>query len=163
MVAPRGASHKIDRREAADGRLAAGPSNIIAAADGDNVLLVWRANHDNAPVCNLYYQTSADRGDTWSERQTLYQSGGMPGCDTNRYRDEGNMILMASGSELSNLLGWDWNRSLWSNPQRESSISQFTNSDTFRTVELACQQAALRDDAFFVLDATWQKGPMCGL
>ncbi|MCO5192590.1 MAG: glycoside hydrolase [Anaerolineae bacterium] len=153
-----GEPQEIDRREAADGRLAAGPSNIIAAADGDNVLLVWRANHDNAPVCNLYYQTSADRGDTWSERQTLTSLAVCPDAIQIVTGDEGNTILMASGSELSNLLGWDWNRSLWSNPQRESSISQFTNSDTFRTVELACQQAALRDDAFFVFGCDVAEG-----
>lgn len=146
-----GEPQEIDRRQAEDGRLAAGPSNIIGAADGDNVLLVWRANHDNAPVCNLYYQVSSDRGDTWSEQQPLTNLASCPDAMQFVTGDEGNTVLMASGTDLSYLLGWDWNRSLWSNPQRESIISQFTNSDTFRTVELACQQAALRDvDAFFV-------------
>jgi hypothetical protein len=132
----------VDQREAQDGRIAIGPSQIMASAAGDNVLLVWQANHDNAPLCNLYYQVSNDAGMNWSDRAKL---DGLPTCPDDAQlltSPTGDAILAATGSSVSYLMGWDWDRMLWSNPQRETIASQFTNSDTFRTVQLGCQQVA---------------------
>jgi hypothetical protein len=141
---------EVDAREIQDGSTSDGPSEIVVSSFEDEVILVWRANHDNLPNCGLYYQTSSDRGSTWTERQHMTNFFGCPTALQFVTTNAGNSVLVAPGPELSYLMSWD--RTRWSDPQRESHITGFSNAGTFRPVELGCHQSAyLSSDALLLM------------
>lgn len=130
---------EVDRRLPEDGIDAIGPADIVGSASGDDVLLVWRANHDNAPECAIYYRTSTDGGDNWSAINNLDSLPGCPGSIQLVSDNNDATILVAPGPNLSYLVGWDGLR--WSDAQPEPILTRFNNPTTFREVTLGCAHA----------------------
>lgn len=137
---------EVDRREPTDTADAVGPSNIRVATQGSAVHLIWQAGHGGLN-CALYHQRSGDGGQTWDQRQPMWDQ-----CfQTIRFlgTHDGLLFLLLIREGGAYLVVWDGER--WSEPQRQPTATQFLNPDTFRSVSLGCHQATLRNGRLVLL------------
>ncbi len=134
----------VDNRLEDDSFDAIGPRWLQILAKDNNVVRLWQAGHDEG-VCSQYFQFSADGGETWSERALMADS--LQGCPT------GNQLLLGPNGEVVvmsvrpiGIFLQAWDGSKWSTPQLQTPLTNFTNPDTFRQVELGCRQGAFDDE-----------------
>ncbi len=122
----------------------ANPFHIRVSASSGKVLLIWQ---DGDPTtCSQYYQWSIDAGSTWSDRHQMLED--INGCA------QDNQILVSS-DELFILESRFQDReyllalsgSQWSTPQVQDGLTNFSDPETYTTVNYRCQQSAVQVEA----------------
>ncbi len=149
---------EIDRRLAGDGSEAVGPSQGMALAYGDNLLILWQAGHQGA-ACAQYFQWSGDGGLTFDERQTYAAPN--QGCPaTLRFLVSGSdpLWLLAGSPGGLYLSTWDATTNSWSPPQLQNGLQSFTHPETFRPATLEAFDLALSGDRLLVAGSDPQGG-----
>ncbi|MEA3438731.1 MAG: sialidase family protein [Chloroflexota bacterium] len=146
---------EIDRRRETDSVSSIGPSRALMYASSEDVLLFWGAGHDGA-ACSQYYISSDDDGQTWSEPDLLPDPFQRSCAEKLQVLGGSERVtwLMAKSPGGIYLLSWDSAAGKgvnWSTPQIQVELNGFTNLETYRPVELACQQAALAGDRLHVV------------
>jgi hypothetical protein len=153
-----GAPFEIDRRQAGDGNESLGPSQGMALAYGDNLLILWQAGHQGA-ACSQYFQWSGDGGLTFDERQVYAAPGqGCPAMLRFLVSNSGPLWLLAGSPGGLYLSTWDASANAWSPPQLQNGLNNFTHPETFRQVTLEAFDLALRGDALLVAGSDPQGG-----
>jgi hypothetical protein len=134
---------EVDKPEEGVGVI--GPSNIIVDADGESVLLLWQANH-NESSCDQFYQFSNDGGNTWSSRLKMFEGFVICPEEIQIFHTEEGPVLFLKGIQVY-LQAWDGQ--MWSDPQPQETLITFVDPDTQRLVEFGCQQGVLYADTDF--------------
>ncbi|MBU2609720.1 MAG: hypothetical protein KJ606_02060 [Chloroflexi bacterium] len=152
-----GQTQEVDKREKNDGSSAISPSKALLIAQGEDALVLWQAGHEGGS-CKQYFRWLPGGSETWSERQPA--PGRFTGCpDEIRLltddsgqpsrKDIGTMWLMATTGGSISLSAW--NHGQWGSSQSQPSLSGFTHPETFRPVNLGCQQGALAGNELLVV------------
>ena len=118
------------------------PYNLDVFIKDTQVLFTWHSDLGGRVSCSHYYQTSADGGVSWNESRRMLERN--LACPASFYflgELGGNDILWTVLDGNVYLLAWDWQA--WSEPQRQSEISQFTNAVTYQRVILGCEEGLL--------------------
>jgi hypothetical protein len=136
---------EIDRRDAGDSGEAIGPSQILVRASEHDVHLMWRAGHSGRH-CGQYHQWSSDGGASWQPRRLFDAVPGCPEAISLLVRGGRRLLLLASFQTDRYLAAWDNGQWSWSDWQLQSMLSGLLDPDTYRPIELACQQLALPGD-----------------
>lgn len=129
--------YEVDKPDSGVGNV--GSSKIVVDADGNDVLLIWQANHSESN-CDQYYQFSRDSGATWSARQKMLEGYLICPEDNQVLSIESGSLLLMNGIEV---FLQAWNGESWSDPQFQQSLTTFVDPDTERFVEFGCQQATV--------------------
>ena len=128
---------EVDKPETETG--ATTPSNPLVYTQGEQVLLLWRVSHQELG-CTYYFQWSANGGETWQQRQQMFE--GLLGCPDNvQVMEQGNNPLLLIDAVQSYLQIWDGTR--WSSPQLQNPLNSFTDEETQRLVEFDCHEAVM--------------------
>lgn len=128
-------------KPAEGGNAGGGPSDILIGASGDNVFLLWQANHVGTS-CTQYYQTSSDGGANWSGRQRKPEDFlDCPDHSELMEIDQTSFLLFSVIKDRVLLQAWDGTK--WSDPQPQDILTQFTDAETNRLVSFSCQQPTL--------------------
>ncbi len=112
--------------------------NIKVNAYAQNVFLLWQSSNPGAS-CTQIFQWSVDGGVTWNDDQTNLE--GILGClQNNRFItiDNGLILLMTTIKEQVFFLAWDGRQ--WSEPQLQSSLNSFLDTETSDPVIFRCRQ-----------------------
>jgi hypothetical protein len=120
------------------------PFNIRVGISSGKVLLIWQ-DGEPSTSCTQYYQWSIDGGSSWSDRHQMLED--ISGCA------QDNKILVSS-DELFILESWFQDRvyllalseSQWSPPQAQDVLNNFTNPETYGTVNFGCQQTIVQGE-----------------
>jgi len=121
-----------------------GPFRIKVNPDGQNVLLVWNTSLQSDFDCSQLSQYSLDGGNTWSERQVMFEN--FVGCpEENQFiQGEGGLtLLMTSIRNEAFLTAWDGAR--WSESQPQATLFSFTDQENYRSVDFRCRQVLKPD------------------
>lgn len=127
------------------------PQRPAFAVIGDIIHFLWQNNQENAS-CVQYYQTSTDRGSSWSDRQVLL--GELNGCP------EQNTVY--NGADQKNFLLFILNSQIYLAPFRDGELeapqvqvglSSFSDATTYNNVRLQSQQALLAGDQLYFTGA----------
>ena len=133
--------------------------HIRVGASSGKVLLIWQYG-DPAASCTQYYQWSIDGGSTWSDRHQMLED--INGCA------QDNQILVSSDKLFvveSRFLGREYllalSGSQWSPPQAQDVLNNFTDPETYNTVNYSCQQSAVQGEKgqLFVVGCDAGTGP----
>jgi hypothetical protein len=142
----------VDGREPEDTAEAANPGSISVGALGDEVMLVWRAGHNN-DLCSQYYRWSSDGGATWEARRPFESPRGCHESDHFLDTTLGQMVLLARVEEVVGLKSYflAWNGQSWSEPQEQRPLITFENPDTYLQVNFRCYQPEfIEPDTLFI-------------
>lgn len=118
------------------------PYNIDVFARDNRVLLTWHSDLGGRTSCTHYYQTSVDGGNTWNEPMKMLERNLSCPSGLQYLGDVGRRNIF--WTELEGqvyLLAWDGE--MWSEPQRQSNINQFTNPVTLQRILFGCEQGLL--------------------
>jgi len=136
---------ELDRREESDRDEAIGPSKIVISAQGEEVLAVWQAGHEDLD-CAQYYKQSFDGGETWSERDQVPGSFGDCPDQLLLIPDELGQVWLLANPYLS-----VWKQGGWSTTQLQGPLDGFVHPETFRRVELEDQRTTLDGQRLLVI------------
>jgi hypothetical protein len=125
------------------------PRGTTVSAEGDRVLLLWQVSEEGGS-CTQVYQSSSDGGTTWSDpAPVLPDQATCPEGMQVLGRIDRYTVVFAALQSRALLLAWDGEE--WSLPQTESALDNFTDPETFNSVEFGCRQAALVNDLMLVV------------
>lgn len=143
------APYEIDRRSIDDAPDAIGPSGVAVGRFNTQTVITWSAGHQSGLSCTQYYRILADDGVTWSLPQIV---PGLNGClSSSQFLNANEAILHLVGAVAqpgaqtdvppsTYLLAWDGER--WSDPQLQSDLAGFRNSETNQPLALSCLDVA---------------------
>ncbi|HLE16323.1 MAG TPA: sialidase family protein [Anaerolineales bacterium] len=119
------------------------PLNLQVTALEDTVLLVWQ-RLNLAGSCPFQYRWSGDTGITWSETKQMLEPPPLCGQD-NRILSNGSdfALFWTILQSQVNLVAWDWDQKLWSDPQIQNELSTFNDQETSGQVSFGCLQPQL--------------------
>lgn len=151
----------FDQRTPDDHPGATAPTNLNLASDGNIVLALWQAGHDDAP-CTQYYDWSDDGGQTWHGGQPMLQS--FLSCPSHvqllTFPGAASLLFTVIDGRPY-LQAWDSPATqgdnpaptgAWSEPQPQDALISFTNPDTLQPVTLVCLQVGRpRSDTIIVV------------
>ena len=136
-----GSPQIVDERKPDDSTEAIGPSRVALTVVGDEeVHLAWLAGHESD--CEQIHQWSNDGGQTWQNPVSIAVEG--LECPTSFEFVTGNDDLMLLLNQFdSGVYLRAWNGTSWSDPERQSEMSNFVDPVTYRQVDLGCKQTAV--------------------
>lgn len=120
------------------------PFYIRVGAIGDQVVLIWQ-DGDPKLNCNHYFQLSHDSGKSWGDRQQFMLN--LNGCELagQVYANGADSFLLET--EINkNIYLLLLNQNEWSTSYLQNSLADFTNPETFNTVNFDCMQFAFQRD-----------------
>jgi hypothetical protein len=124
------------------------PRGTMVSAEPDRVLLLWQISEEGGS-CIQVYQSSEDGGTTWSDpTPVLADQAVCPEGIQVLGRIDRHTIVFASLQSRALLLAWDGDK--WSLPQTESRLDNFSDPETFNSVQFGCRQAALAEGVLIV-------------
>ena len=131
----------IDQRSPEDVDANEGPANIhIQPLDESNIHLSWhRGRPDVANACRVMHRWSADGGATWSDAAIVLEDTLACPTQTDFLVSQNNLLVLMSLVRGNGFLQ-AWNGEQWSRPEPQTVLADFRDPQTFRTVELGCQQ-----------------------
>ena len=134
----------VDERKPDDSAEAIGPSRVALTVVGDKeVHLAWLAGHESD--CEQVHQWSNDGGQTWQNPVSIAVEG--LECPTSFEFITGNddLILLLNQFDDGVYLR-AWNGTAWSDPERQSAMTNFVDPLTYRPVDFGCAQTAVTDE-----------------
>lgn len=117
------------------------PYGLQVSAQGSEALLIWQVD-ESGNNCTKYYQSSIDRGETWSE--PLHMLEDFTAClhDSQLFTlGSGQTALITSIIDRPFLVIWDGE--LWSEPQPQDALAEFEDPEIYSRVILGCRQVEL--------------------
>jgi BNR repeat-like domain len=125
---------EIDKPDAGNGF--ATPLNIRVAANNQGTFMEWQVG-DNSGSCNQNYQWSTDEGSTWGDQHLMLDS--LRGCATeNQYFESGDNLFLATTINAQ-VYFLAWNGESWSDPQPQTELSGFEDTETSDQVVFDCR------------------------
>jgi hypothetical protein len=131
----------------------AGPFNIQVGANQNSVVLVWQNGQPNG-TCSQLYQSSKDKGATWSEPQPMIED--LLGCAqlyefvTSLANSPESPLYFLAGTQNQIFLT-DWNGLQWSHPEAQPILSGFEEPEIYSEVLYGCHRASLLRERLFVV------------
>jgi hypothetical protein len=127
---------EIDQPDANNGF--ATPHNIRVAANDRGTMMEWQVG-DPAGSCTQTYQWSTDSGASWSgSQQMLGELGACP--QVNQYFESSNGLILLATTIQTQIYFMAWNGREWSDPQLQSELSGFQDSETYDQVAFGCRK-----------------------
>jgi hypothetical protein len=134
----------VDERRLDDSAEAIGPSRVALTVVGDEeVHLAWVAGHESD--CEQYHQWSNDGGQTWQNPVSIVVEGFDCPASFDFISGDGDLMLLLNQFDNAVFLH-AWNGTSWSDPERQSIMTNFVDPVTYRQVDLGCKQTAVADD-----------------
>lgn len=120
------------------------PFYIRVGAIGDQVVLIWQ-DGDPKLNCNHYFQLSHDSGKNWGDRQPFMQN--LNGCElAGQVYANGTDSFLLETEINKNIYLLLFNQTEWSTSYLQNSLIDFTNPETFNTVNFDCMQFVFQRD-----------------
>ncbi|MBK9049936.1 MAG: exo-alpha-sialidase [Chloroflexi bacterium] len=146
----------VDGREITDPPASLSPSQLQIIARQGVIHRLWRAGHNDADgaadgqACALYHSWSSDNGQNWSARLRLLAD--IPQCvqSFSLFADADNAVWLMATTDTQTIVQV-WGGSIWGQAQVQAPVTQFTDPQTFRAINLACQQPAINNEAELVV------------
>lgn len=119
------------------------PYDIQVVGNARDTILLWK-EAESEVNCRQYYQVSKDRGESWNSPQRLLEN--YPGCPemNNLMIGDGGLVLLEE-TRLDQVYLLAWDGVEWSSPQPQQAISNFIDPQTFKPIDLQCQNTILEE------------------